>query len=63
MVVFMLGGFHVPLIPFVEVAGSAGGVEFWQSGPMLLKTGVTGEVTVTVIEPEVAHWPVLGVNR
>ena len=63
MVVLMLGGFQVPLIPFAEVAGRTGGVEFWQSGPMGLKTGVTGALIFTVIEPEVAHWPVLGVNR
>jgi hypothetical protein len=48
MVVFMLGGFHVPLIPFVDVAGRAGAVEFWQSGPMGLKDGVVGGFTVTV---------------
>ena len=56
-------GFHVPFIPFAEVDGRAGDVEFWQSGPTGLNIGVTGVVTVTVMEPEVAHCPVLGVNR
>jgi hypothetical protein len=38
--VLIVAGLHVPVIPFVEVEGKAGGVEFWQSGPRAVKTGV-----------------------
>jgi hypothetical protein len=47
--VVMLAGFQVPAIPSFDVGGSAGGVEFWQSGPMALNVGVTGAATCSTI--------------
>ena len=39
--VLMVAGLHVPGMPLFEVAGSAGGALFWQSGPMAVNVGVT----------------------
>ena len=60
--VFIVTGFHVPTNPLVEVAGSAGAVLFWQSGPICVKVGVTAGLTVIVIVVVVAHCPAVGVN-
>ena len=39
--VLMVDGLHVPAIPSVDVAGSAGATLFWQKGPIGLITGFT----------------------
>lgn len=57
-----MAGDHVPLIPFREVVGNAGGVEFWHSGPITLNVGPTCDVTTTFIVADVPHCPVAGVN-
>ena len=55
-------GLQVPVMPFVEVAGRAGGTEFWHSGPICVNTGVTsGSVTIAIVAV-VAHWPADGVK-
>jgi hypothetical protein len=53
----MAEGFHVPVIPFVEVAGKVGAKEFWQSGPIWLNVGVISviDMIVTVAEAEEVH--------
>ena len=38
--VLIIAGFHVPVMPLVEVNGNAGGIEFRQNGPIALKVGV-----------------------
>ena len=38
--VLIVAGLHVPVIPLVEVVGNAGGVLFWQSGPIAVNVGV-----------------------
>jgi hypothetical protein len=38
--VLIVAGLHVPVIPFVEVVGSVGAVEFWHSGPIAVNVGV-----------------------
>ena len=53
--VLIVAGLHVPVIPFVEVVGSAGAVEFWQSGPMALNVGVICGLTVIVVLCELLH--------
>ena len=58
----IVAGVHVPLIPFKEVAGNAGGVEFWHKGPITLKVGPICDVTTTFIVADVPHCPVAGVN-
>ena len=55
MVVLMTAGFHVPVIPSMEAAGKAGGVEFWQRGPMAAKVGVISAVMVMEIEVATPH--------
>jgi hypothetical protein len=53
----MVEGFHVPEIPFVDVAGKVGAKEFWQSGPIWLNVGVISviELIVTVAEAKEVH--------
>ena len=60
----MTAGFHVPEIAglLVELAGSKGGVEFWQSVPMGVKVGVISVVMTMSMVTALAHWPVAGVN-
>ena len=60
----MVAGFHVPAMvgEFVELVGSAGGVEFRQSGPIAVNVGLICEVTVMVIFAVVAHCPAFGVK-
>ena len=60
--VLIVAGLHVPVIPFVEVVGSAGAVEFWQSGPIVLNVGVINGLMVIVNVPCVAHCPAAGVK-
>jgi hypothetical protein len=58
----MLTGLHVPAIPSLDVGGSAGGVEFSQSGPMALNVGVGLLTIVTFKETGIAQMPADGVN-
>ena len=48
MAVLIVAGTHVPVIPFVEVAGRRGGVLFWHSGPKAAKAvGIRVFVVIT----------------
>ena len=40
VVVFIIAGLQVPVMPFVDVVGSAGAILFRQSGPIALTIGV-----------------------
>jgi hypothetical protein len=60
--VFIVEGFHVPLIPFEDVGGNAGAIEFWHSVAIAVNAGVTGAVIVTSNVVVVAHCPGSGVN-
>ena len=62
MDVLMVAGLHVPVMPLLDVAGNAGAVLFWQSGPIVLNVGVSCGSTVMINVPVVAHCPVAGVN-
>ena len=53
--VLIVEGLQVPGTPLVEVAGKAGGVLFWQSGPMGVKAGDSCGSTVIFKEPGTAH--------
>ena len=57
-------GFHVPVIPFVEVVGKVGTLPPAQIDPLLPKAnvGLTFGVTVTVNVVVVAQRPAFGVN-
>ena len=57
-------GLHVPVIPFVDVAGYVGTVPPEQIVSVVpkLNVGVTFGVTVTVNVVVVAHCPAVGVN-
>ena len=58
----MAAGFHIPVIPFVDVNGNGGDGEFWQSGPMVPNVGVIWFVIVTLNRAVVPHCPASGVN-
>ena len=58
---FIVAGFHVPVILLFDVVGSAGAVAFWHNGPIWVKVGVTLVPIVIVIVAVVAH-PDEGVN-
>jgi len=62
MVRLFKAGDHVPLIPFVEVVGSAANVAPEQIGATCVNTGVTLEFTVITIFLVVAHCPAFGVK-
>jgi hypothetical protein len=60
--VLMVAGIQLPIIPFVDVVGSVGPGEFWQTGGIGLKSGVTWLVINMLIVVVVPHWPGAGVN-
>jgi predicted benzoate:H+ symporter BenE len=53
--VLIVAGFHVPLIPLLEAAGSVGAVAPTQSGPIAVNTGVTCAAIVISIDAGLAH--------
>jgi hypothetical protein len=53
--VLIVAGAHVPVIPFVDVAGKAGAVLFWHSDPIAAKVGVTAAFVVIVTASVDAH--------
>ena len=62
MVELTLTGFHEPVIPFSDVVGKTGGVEFWQTELAIVKSGVVcGRMVIEIVKPFV-HCPVAGVN-
>ena len=61
--VFIMAGFHVPLMPLFELAGNDGAVLFWHNGPMAVKVGVVTLVLTVIVSVAVeAHCPAVGVN-
>ena len=60
--VLIVAGDQVPVIPLLEVSGSAGAVAFRQSGPMASKTGVTEAAMVISIVTGTLHSPAAGVK-
>jgi len=60
--VLIVAGFQVPNMPLSERVGNAGGVAFWQNGPMAVNVGVTCAVISIFIVTDVAHCAGLGVN-
>ena len=47
-------------MPLVELTGNNGAAEFWQSGPIGSKVGMTCGTTVMESVAVVAHWPASG---
>jgi hypothetical protein len=62
LVVLMVAGFHVPVMPLLEVAGSAGAIALRQSGPIWVNVGVSWAVMVISIVVVEAHCPAFGVK-
>ena len=60
--VLMIAGIHEPLMPFVEVAGRAGALLFWQSGPIGVNAGMISGSMVIFMVTGVAHCPAVAVN-
>ena len=55
-------GVHVPVIPLLDVVGSAVSVVPEQIGATVVNVGVMFGLTVIVNVVVVAHWPTVGVN-
>ena len=62
VVLLTVAGFHVPLIPLLDVVGNSGAVAPAHIGATASNDGVTVGFTVIVIVVVVAHCPALGVN-
>ena len=62
VVVLIVAGFHVPVIPLLDVVGSAGAVLFWHNGPICVNVGTTCALMVTLSVAVAAHCPAEGVN-
>ena len=60
--VLITAGFHVPLMPLLEVVGNAGAVLFWHNGPICVNVGVICELITTSIVAGIAHCPLAGVK-
>jgi hypothetical protein len=61
-VLLTVAGLHIPVMPFVDVAGSVGAVAPVQIGFTAAKVGVMLELTVTTNVVVVAHCPAAGVK-
>lgn len=57
-----MAGLQVPVILFVDVAGSVGAGAFWHSGPICANVGVVGVVTTIFIVVGTPHCPAAGVK-
>ena len=53
--VLIVAGLQIPVMPFAEVVGRAGGVEFWQRGPICAKDGTTALLISIDIVAVVTH--------
>jgi hypothetical protein len=62
VVVLLIAGLHVPVIPFVDVAGNAGIAAPEQYGPIAANEGVILGFIVIVSVVVLAHSPAVGVN-
>ena len=58
----IVAGFHVPVIPLVEVNGNAGAVLLWQILAIAANVGATSGVIVTSKLVVVAHGFPVGVK-
>ena len=58
----IVAGFHVPVMPLLDVDGNAGAVAFWHSGPICVNVGVICDVITTSMVVTLPHWPALGVK-
>ena len=55
LLVLMVDGFHVPVMPLLDVVGNTGAVAFWHSGPMAVNAGVSRVVMVISIVVVLPH--------
>jgi hypothetical protein len=62
VVLLTVAGFHVPVMPFVDVAGSVGATDPVHIGFTEAKVGVIPELTLTSKVVIAAHCPADGVN-
>jgi hypothetical protein len=62
VVLSTVAGDHVPLIPFVDVAGKVGAGDPVQIGASAVNIGVTFGLTVCTNVVVTAHWPLFGVK-
>ena len=58
----IVAGFHVPVMPLVEVNGNTGATEFWHSGAIAVNAGVIWFAMVTLSVVVAPHCPASGVN-
>ena len=62
VVLLTVAGFHVPVMPFVDVVGKTGDALPEHIGATAANVGVVCGVTVTINVLVVAHCPAEGVN-
>ena len=62
VVVLFIAGAQVPVIPLLDVVGSAASAAPEQIAATAVKVGVTFGLTVIVSVVVVAHWPAVGVK-
>jgi len=53
--VLITAGVQVPVMPLLDIAGNTGAIEFTQSGPIVVKTGVICTSMVIFNVAVVAH--------
>src|SRR5688572_9378095 len=59
----IVAGFHLPVMPFVDVSGNAGAVAFRQSCPIASKTGTIASDIVSTSVMLCSHSPFTNVYR
>src|SRR5690606_17595438 len=59
----IVAGFHLPVMPLVDVNGSSGAVAFKHSGPIASKTGTTAADMVSTSVMLSSHSPFIKVYR
>ena len=62
VVLLTVAGFHVPVMPLVDVVGSVGGTEPVQTGFTAAKVGMMLELTMMSNVVAGAHCPAAGVK-
>lgn len=55
LLVLMVDGFHVPVMPLLEVVGNTGAVAFWHRGVMAVNIGISCGLIVMFNVVNVAH--------
>ena len=55
LLVFIIDGFHVPVMPLFDVVGNVGAVAFWHRGAIAVNVGISCGLMVMLNVVDVAH--------